>query len=333
MPFKVYRRDDRGGVYYYSGTVNGERVRKSAETTDRALAEDIAAKHEWQLRRAAVHGPEAVLTFGDAVALYVEAGKSGKHIRPLFDRWEKTAVKTITPGEVKKAARELYPKAKPATWNRQVLTPARAVVNHCAELGLCHPIRIKRFKEAKPIRKAVDRDYIDRFMDHAPPRLGCLLLFMHQTAARISEAVSLTWNDIDLPAGTATFGKTKNGDPHVAYLTVEMVAMLANLPKDKHKVFGYGSRQSVYEVTKKTCKKAGIPYLGTHQPGRHSFATQMIIGHGLDAKTVADVGNWKSVRVLLENYVHTSDPRGIVNEVFGTRLSPGERKSPRKVGS
>lgn len=327
MPFRVYKRDDRGGVYYYSGTVNGHRVRKSAETIDRALAEDIAAKHEWQLRRAAVHGPETVLTFGDAVAIYTEAGKPGTHLRPLFDRWEKTAVKDITPGEVKKAAREIYPKAKPATWNRQVLTPAKAVINHCAELSMCHPIRIKRFKEAKPIRKAVDRSWHDRFARHASPNLAAMVLFMYQTAARISEACSLTWDKVNLSEGTATFGKTKNGDPHVAYLTTEMVAKLAMLPKDKRKVFGYASRHSVYRQVREACQKAGIAYLGTHQPGRHSFATELVIRRGIDPKTAADIGNWKSVRILLENYAHADDPRGVVNEVFGTALSPGRRES------
>lgn len=46
MPFKVYKR---GAIYWYSGTVAGERVRESARTPDRALAEEIASKREWEL--------------------------------------------------------------------------------------------------------------------------------------------------------------------------------------------------------------------------------------------------------------------------------------------
>src|SRR5262245_40392772 len=63
----------------------------------RKLAEDIAAKREWELRRAAIHGAESVMTFGAASGFYLQAGKSDRFLAPLFTRWEKTLLKDIKP--------------------------------------------------------------------------------------------------------------------------------------------------------------------------------------------------------------------------------------------
>src|SRR5690606_1756870 len=110
---------------------------------------------------------------------------------------------------IQQAALDIYPHASPATRNRQVLTPAQAVINHCAELGLCNPIRMKRYKEPKPLRQATDRLWHDRFIANASPELGALCLFMFQTGARLGEAVSLEWKNVSLQEGWAVFGRTK----------------------------------------------------------------------------------------------------------------------------
>jgi integrase len=209
-----------------------------------------------------------------------------------------------------------------------VITPAQAVINHAAELGHCSHIRIKRFKVAKTIRKAVDRIYIDKFRAAASAQLGSLMLFMMQTGCRISAAVNLTWDDVNLAERIVTVGKDKNGDPHRLYLTLEMLALLANLPKDRRKVFGYASRHAVYNGIKGACIRAGIAYLGTHQPGRHSFATELLVRKGVDVATVAKLGNWRSPRVLLENYAHPENEREVIERAFGT---PAAHKKQRAL--
>ncbi|MDZ5697814.1 hypothetical protein [Chelativorans sp. M5D2P16] len=60
---------------------------------------------------------------------------------------------------MREAARILYPGASPATWNRQVVTPVRAIINFAAEEGLCDHFRMKRFPEGqKRQRPAGDND-------------------------------------------------------------------------------------------------------------------------------------------------------------------------------
>lgn len=123
----------RGDIWHYSFTVDGKRYRETSGTGDKRLAEDIAIKHEDRVRRAAVHGQEAILTFPEAVAEYLNDGKDGRFTAPLIRHFRKWKVKDITGPEIRKAAKILYPEASPATWNRQVITPMRAIINHVAE--------------------------------------------------------------------------------------------------------------------------------------------------------------------------------------------------------
>lgn len=309
----------RGNVWWYSFTVDGTRVRRSSKTSDRRLAEDIASKDEWRHRHAAVHGAGAVLTFGEAMALYMNHARDNRFLLPLLDKWEHVKVMDITPDTIRRAAKEIYPKGSPATWNRQVITPARAVINYAAESGYGHHIRVKRFPEAKKQAHAGDGRWLEKFRKASrTPSMAALARFMYETGARIGEAVALRWENVNLQEATATFGVTKNGDPHTVYLSVGMVAELANLER-KPKVFGYSSRHTVTKQWEKTIGRAGIEKLTRHEAGRHSFATELIVRHGVDIPTVAKMGNWKSHRLLSENYAHPERERETVLKVFGNK--------------
>lgn len=305
-------------IWWYSFTVDGKRIRRSSKTSDRRLAEDIAAKDEWRHRHAAVHGAGAVLTFGEAMALYIEHAKSDRFLLPLLDRWGNTKIADLSSDVIRNGAKALYPKAAAATWNRQVITPARAIINYAADSGLCSHIRIKRFPVATRKRKAGDGTWLRKFQNACQrPSLAALARFMFETGARIGEAIALTWEDVNLQEAAATFGKTKNGDPHTVYLSPGMVADLASLAQDGRKVFGYDHKRTVGRQWAKVVEAAEIEKRTPHEAGRHGFATELIVRNGIDIPTVAKMGNWKSHRLLSETYAHPERERETVLKVFG----------------
>ena len=109
----------RGNIWWYSFIVGGARVRRSSKTADKAIAQDIAAKEEWRHRHAAVHGPGSVLTFGEAMALYVDHTKDDRFLLPLLDRWENVKVAEMTADAIRQAAQKLYrPPASDALYRR-----------------------------------------------------------------------------------------------------------------------------------------------------------------------------------------------------------------------
>lgn len=309
----------RGKIWWLDGSVDGQRIRESTGTSNRKDAEELAAKRERELHVEKVYGTEAILTFGAATGYYLDAGKSDRYIAPIFARWERKLVREIKPGNVVDLARKLYPNAGPATRNRQVITPVQAIINHSAKRGLCSPVRFERLKVPAKPRRVASELWLSKFMEHANPRMGALALFMTMTGARISEAVALDWAEVDLAACTAVLLKTKNGDTRTATLPSPLVQVLSELPgkKEKGKVFGYKSRQSIQTAWATAEKRAQIEHIPPHDAGRRLFATLMIRS-GVDAVTVAKAGGWKSQRLVVEVYAQPDDPKRAVEKAFGT---------------
>lgn len=310
----------RGDIWHYAFTVDGKRFRQSAGTSDKRLAEDIAIKHESAVRRAAVHGPQAVLTFEEAVSLYINAGKDSRFILPLLDHFGRMLVADITGPLIRQAAKEIYPGRAEATLNRQVIVPVRAVINHAADAGMANKMTVKRFREARDRRPAGTKQWLETFRATAlaldMPETAALARFLFETATRISEACRLCWDDVDLARGEAWLERTKTV-PRRVFLTPGMVADLANL-KDRHPrlVFKAANRSTARKRFDKVITQAGLTRLTSHEFGRHGFATEMIVRNGIDVATTGDLGGWKSRRLLMETYVEGDNNRAVIDRVF-----------------
>lgn len=314
MPLKIFK--NQSGIWQAHGTVGGDRIRRSLKTHSKTEAREAAAAIEAKAWKRNIYGDTAVRTFGDAAESYVTNGGELRFVAPLLEYFNDWLLKDIAPGDIQIAARSIYPKGSAATRNRQAIVPARAIINHAASLNWCKPIRVQRFKEKQPERVAVDRDWIDAFMAAATnptkpqvpanPHLAALALFMYQTGARIGEALSLTWADVNLQRAEVMLqsaDKNDLGRVPVA-ITSEMVAALANLER-LDLVFKYTGRLSkgVYKAWRLTCERAGLEYVPPHQAGRHSFATA-INAAGIDVKSGMEAGRWKDERLYLRTYVH-----------------------------
>jgi integrase len=255
--------------------------------------------------------------FSEAAASYLKHGGEARYLAPIVAYFEDRPLRSIYPFDVREMAQTLLPGRSGATLNRQAVTPARAVIMHGYDRGWCEIIRIKRFRQDPPKRKApasavwlglfcrqCDRDALEH--------LSALVVFMAQTAARVSEAVALRWQDVDLAGRTAVLLKTKTGTNSVRHLTDELVGRLSRLERTADRaepVFRYRSRHSVSERIAAVCMRAEIPYKSPHCCGRHTFATTAI-DSGIDVRTAMDAGDWKSSSVFLETYVHSRRQAG-----------------------
>jgi len=327
----------RGGIWHIRGTVAGQRIRQSTGTRDPDTAEKIRAETEARAHRVALYGPEHETTFADAALLYQQDGKPRRYLAPIIRAIGKRRIDSIAPGELKSLARRLYPEAKASTLNRSVIKPARAVINHAADLGLCAHIRVKTFKEQDTIRHAVDRAWIDAFCVGAEQalkpqlaqRIGTAALLMFTTGMRLGELVKLTPNHLRLPERLIILSAdiTKTDHPRRVYLTEEVAKGLGALPRlvthygrGEARVFGWADTHGPYVPWRKACEAAGIPYRLRHEAGRHSFATEMIVRRRVDIKTTAEMGGWKDARVLL-GYTHAEDMAAVAEKVFGTSVT------------
>lgn len=320
----------REGWAHVTGTgPDGARIRRALKTRDPRRAEEARAALEARIWKIGLYGADHVITFDECALAYVQDGGEARFILPISKQLAGRRLKDITPNDIRTAAKSAYPAASPATLNRQAITPARAVINYGHAQGWCNLIRVRSFQIEKPQRQAVNRAYLDALRPYLPNHLFALMLFLHTTGRRIGDALSLTAADIDMGRMRAMIRDTKNGDPAIAILTTEVAGLLAEIMPEVGPVWSYVHRSSVYSTLRRACTKAGLPYLGTHQVGRHSYATTLSDA-GWGAKAIADAGGWKSVRLVSETYEHPQDSAERAAMLFGTKLAQKKRK-PRKA--
>jgi integrase len=331
MSVKLYKR---GKIWHYRGTVAKRRISGSTGTTDKEIAQRIAATAEKKRWESHLDGPGAHVTFSQASIEYMAAEKPKRFILPILDYWKDTPIREITAGAIKQSAFKLYPDAKPVTRNRQVITPTVAIINHAAELEWCSPIKAKKFKEGDPKRKnPVDLEWVEAFVKQALaddlPHLAALCVFMFGTGARVGEATGLVWGDMDLMDETVTINQGKTDSIRTSHMQSAVVVALANIGGNRdpeEKVFGYAGTGSVSKVWRNVVERAGIKPLTAHSC-RHGFATTMLRA-GYDVKTVAKLGGWKDSVTVLKYYAHALEDPTVTDALFGTKLIQDDNGEP-----
>lgn len=309
MPLRLVRRD-RSPYWYLQGSVGGQRIRESTGTPDKAQAEAIRIRRESEIWNRRELGAKAVATFPEALNIYLDRGGEDRFVGRLLAHFGTTRLADIDQAAIERAARILYPDAANATVNRQLFVPMTAIMNVGAETGLCDPPRFRRRKVRPPRRRAVSPEWLAAVMGQASPHLAALLAFMAFSGARISEAVRLTWADVDLKAGEAVLTRTKTQPRRVA-LPSTVVAAIANIPGTRRataRVFRYQHRSSPIDALATACKRAEVPLHSFHEIGRHTFATWML-QQGETLADVADAGGWKSIALVKDIYGHLEHSR------------------------
>lgn len=323
MPLKLYRRKG-SPIWNYRGTVAGDRLRGTTKTANKELAARVVSEIENRHFKRHLDGPQEVLTFPQAVTLYQKAGKGltpreKLYIGRLEDHWKNTKVKDMTPGAIRQSAIDIHPNDGGSTRNRQVITPTRAIINHCAEMELCAPIRVKGFGFEKKIKPPITLDWINTFCVHARPVIQALALDMFATGRRISESRRSDWPDYDFQKRTILVRDQKTKKQRLAHMPNRLLVAMANLPRDKKPFWRSEStlRRWWDEAVEAAAKaNEGFSRMTFHSC-RHGFATSLL-QDGVDVVTVAKLGGWSSPAQVLATYAHAIQDATLTDRLFDT---------------
>lgn len=327
---------ERDGIWYAVGSVAGKRIRESLGTRERGAAEELRAQFEARLWKRHTYGEEAVRTFEEAALSYMQQGGEARYLTKIIKFFKGRSIGSIKPAEIRDASLVLYPKALASTRNRQAIIPARAVINHAHDRGWCGPMRVKQWDVPKSRKnQPVDKDWISRFLIESDksglPHLSACVLFMQHTGARISEAINLLGEHVDLESRIALLEKTKTDEWSPRYLTAELVVRIGALGlRTGERVFSYTDRQSVNRRIKAVCERAGIEGRSSHAAGRHTFATNAING-GAKIKDAMDAGGWKSAALFMQTYVHSDEAGRNVAGIFDRQTGPFDTKAVQSI--
>lgn len=172
-------------------------------------------------------------------------------------------------------------------------------------------------------QRAIERE----ILDNKKVKLFGVILCLY-TGLRIGELLALTWDDVDLVAGTLRiskscyYGKGQSGtfERHVespktptSYreipLPKSMLALLKAAKKHSKSEYFVSNGQSAVSIRsyqrsfQALLKKLSIPHQGFHAL-RHTFATRAV-ECGMDVKTLSEILGHKNVSVTLNRYVHS----------------------------
>lgn len=323
---RVVRREGSAS-FYLDGTIGGKRFRESLGTDDPVFAEQARAQRETELYRSSIFGVSPDVTFERAVISYIQRTNPGIGTRRTVEKLlrhfgPKTSCRSIDQAAIDRAGRAICPGAKMITVQRQVVTPAKAVLNHAARRGWTDVPRFERIKASGKRTDWFTPSEGEALITAASSVLRPLLIFLFGTGARVGEALALQWRDVDLQHARATLRATKNGDDRLLDLPPRVVAAMASLSGDRRdavfrdragrpyrKTTGdtlgpYGGQ--IRKAFSAALRKAGILRALTPHHLRHSWATWHYAVHR-DLMRLRDDGGWRTV-AMAERYTKLAPP-------------------------
>ncbi|WP_454048797.1 site-specific tyrosine recombinase XerD [Cellulomonas sp. Marseille-Q8402] len=223
-------------------------------------------------------------------------------------------------------------------------------------LSAADPARaVRPPQQSQVLPKAISTHDVERLLDAAslgdgpvPLRDRALLELVYSTGARISEAVGLDVDDLDLTPGRAAvrlFGKgSKERVVPVGAYAVEAVEAYLVRARPALAAAGRGgsavflntrgarmSRQSAWAVLRTAAERAGLPGADHVSPHtlRHSFATHLLAG-GADVRVVQELLGHASVTTT---QIYTKVTPDTLREVYATSHPRARRDSAARAAA
>jgi integrase len=298
MPFVLFPpKAGRSSYWRVRGTEYGISIDRSTKVADKASAAKLLKQWRDEAKRLHLAPPDETrgLTFAAAAVSYLRAGRSGLFVKPLVLHFGEMPLAKIGQGEIDAAAAAILPNALPQTRNRSVYTPTLAIMRHA---GVVKAIKRPKWTGGRRLDwlRPDDAFKLLEAASATDKRVGALMTFLLYTGPRLSEALRLTWADLDLNAATALLRQTKNGEPIVVHLPTPAVAALANLDKTKRRVFGLTKCARLYALLDKAEKlsRVTLPAGSAFHMLRHSHAMWRRLYANADTAALVASGLWKS---------------------------------------
>ena len=199
----------RGGIWWVDVVApNGERIRRTAGTANKALAQEFHDRVKSELWRIAQIGREAAADMercGGAVAQgTVAQGDRQGRCQPSFDGWTRTwaarsSPRSIAPSIDRITDAKLAQGRSNATVNR-TLELLRAILRKCVNEWewLDRAPQVRMLKEPTRRIRFLTREEAQRLLAELPEHLADMAAFSLATGLRAANVTGLQWSQVDL---------------------------------------------------------------------------------------------------------------------------------------
>ncbi len=328
MPLKlVPPRQGKSPNWTIRGAYLGVRVDQTTGTPDRKLAARKLNQARDEIERGAFSRPGAP-TFAAAALKYIESGGEERFILKLADHFGEIALARIDQAAIDEAAAGLYPRASPATRNRQVYSPVSAILKFAGVAD-----RLRRPKGGRGARRLFffTPEQAGRLLAAAEAQdaeFGLFLAFLLYTGCRLSEALSIDLANLNLSEAWVYVRETKNGAPRLIHLPPVLVAAIAEHPRGLDRpgrLFRFGKCGRLYTWLDTAAGRASvsIPSRVAFHAFRHTWGAWMRRYAGLDTTGLVETGAWRSrqAAAVYEHAVQSEEARraDVLPNVWKTR--------------
>lgn len=276
----------------------------------------------------------------------------------------------ITVDDVAALLSELQRQQRSAKTAAAALATLHGVLHYARRHGwaIVDPVaQLERDERPRPVRRryrVLGRTEIERLLDASSPPYRLMIATALYTGLRISELLGLIWSDIDFP-GTITvqaqLSRAHRDTPAqrvapkstAAYREIPLIDQLGQLllehkrktrftaPTDWVFATSRGTPQSQRNISRRGLQRAversqldreGWPSLRFHDL-RHTFASHLILDHGLDVAQLSRILGHASTTITLDVYTHLFEDARHGRELRA-RLAAGpfaELLNPRAV--
>jgi integrase len=335
----------RGSVWWVIFTTpSGERVRRSAETEDKAQAQELHDKLKNEVWRVSKLGDRPRRTWNDAVVRWLTEQshkaslESDKiHLRWLDKHLSGVDLTAITRDRLDKiGAAKKAEGVAPATVNR-VMEVLRAILRKCADdwEWIDRAPKVRMLREPTRRVRYLSREEAQRLLQHLPTHMADMASFSLSTGLRRANVTGLRWDQVDMVNRRAWVhpdqAKARKAIP-VPLNDDAMKVVARQVGKHRDLVFSFRGKQ-VQQVSTKAwygaLERAGIVDFRWHDL-RHTWASWHVQG-GTPLFALQELGGWESAE-MVRKYAHLAADhlapwadRLAQHDAIGTNLAQTEK--------
>ena len=309
---RIYKRD---GIYYADYKIDGKRVRKSTQTSNKAEAQQFLVRHYTEDKRKS----ESIdRSWQEAAVRWLkETSYKKSHKDDIIRlRWFDNFLGNKLLKEINRDLIDEMTEARLAdgvcnTTVNRYLELIRAILRRCRDdwEWIGHIPKVRMLPTAKRRVRWLTRVEAERLFATLPHHLEAMARFSVATGLRASNVLNLTWEQVDLSRRVAWIhhDQSKTGKSIPVPLNDEALGVLRG-ERFKHDeyVFTFRGRRIKQANTKAwraALKRAGIEDFRWHDL-RHTFASWHI-QNGTPIHVLAELGGWSSEE-MVKRYAHLS---------------------------
>ena len=331
----VYKREGKWWIDYYKGT---KRIRESIGAVDvitRRAVQNILKKRKLDViqKKWLDLKEDNKISFNDMAELFYKkhslATKRShhrdseliEHLKAFFknkniDEISSEDIEDYRTNRKLKFINDHKREMKPATLNREIAC-LKAIYNKAIawkKFNGVNPVEgIALYKENNERKRFMTQAEIQGLFNSSSECLKRIITFLIFTGARVSEALDLTWGDIDFRNNLIYIRHSKSGYGRQIPLNSTLKIMLENDTMGIEKIDDCyvfpnksgGKIKTIRGPFKTACKRAKIKDLHPHDL-RHTAASYLVMS-GCDLATVREILGHRDIATTMR-YAHLSQP-------------------------